>query len=61
LEGLFDEVIHLRAKEAKADFIREKDAVLIDDSFAERTAVHERTGIAVFDPSMVEVLFDERR
>jgi carbamoyl-phosphate synthase large subunit len=61
LEGIFDEVIHLRANEPKADFIREKQAVLIDDSFAERTAVHNRTGIPVFAPSMVEVLFDERR
>jgi hypothetical protein len=61
LEGVFDEVIHLRANEPKAEFIREKRAVLIDDSFAERTAVHDRTGIPVFDPSMIEVLFDERR
>ncbi len=61
LEGLFDEIIHLRAKESKADSIREKDAVLIDDSFAEREEVRKRTGIAVFDPGMVEVLFDERR
>jgi carbamoyl-phosphate synthase large subunit len=61
LEGVFDEVIHLQANEPKANFIREKQAVLIDDSFAERTAVHNRTGIPVFDPSMIEVLFDERR
>jgi len=61
LEGLFDAVVHLRAKESKADSIRDKDAILIDDSFAEREEVRKRKGIAVFDPSMVEVLFDERR
>jgi carbamoyl-phosphate synthase large subunit len=60
LQGLFDEVIHLRANEPKADCIQEKGAVLIDDSFAERVAVHAATGIPVFDPSMVEVLLDER-
>jgi hypothetical protein len=61
LECLFDEVVHLQANESKADFIRETRAVLIDDSFAERSDVHQRTGIPVFDPGMVEVLFDERR
>lgn len=61
LEGLFDEIIHLRANESKANYIREKQSVLIDDSFAERTAVHNLTGIPVFDPGTVEVLFDERR
>jgi len=60
LHGLFDEVVHLRLKEPKADSIREKEAVLIDDSFAERMAVRMATGIPVFDTSMIEVLFDER-
>jgi hypothetical protein len=60
IEGLFDEVIHLRDRQPKGDFIRERDAILIDDSFAERAAVHAQTGIPVFDPSMVEALLDDR-
>lgn len=60
LDRLFDEVVHLRAGEAKADHIREREAVFIDDSFAERQAVHARMGIPVFDPSMIDVLLDER-
>jgi carbamoyl-phosphate synthase large subunit len=58
--GVFDEIIHLRADQSKAAFIREKRAILIDDSFRERTEVHERTGIPVFDLSMIDVLCNER-
>jgi carbamoyl-phosphate synthase large subunit len=60
LEGLFDDVIHLRNGESKADHISERAAIVIDDSFAERLTIHQRTGIPVFDSSMIEVLFDER-
>ncbi len=60
LESLFDEVIHLGQTDSKADFIKETDAIFIDDSFAERKAVHEKTGIVTIDPSMVELLLDDR-
>lgn len=60
LAGLFDEVIPLRSDESKADHIRETRAIFIDDSHAERTDVHNRTGIPVFAPSMIEMLLDER-
>lgn len=60
LAGLFDEIVHLRAGEPKADFIRESRAIFIDDSFAERSEVHQRTGVPVFSPSMIEMLCDER-
>lgn len=60
LSGLFDEVVHLRRQQSKADYIQEKQSIFIDDSFAERKTVHERVGIPVFDTSMIEVLFDER-
>lgn len=56
LIGLFDEVIHLKANEPKSAFIIEKDAIFIDDSFAERREVHNATGIPTFDCSMVELL-----
>ena len=60
LEGLFDEIVHIRDGRRKGDFIREADAILVDDSFAERAAVQAQTGIAVYDPSMVEALTDDR-
>ena len=60
LEGLFDEIVHLRANEPKADFIRERAAIFIDDSFNERRLVHEKTGIPVFSPAMIDSLLDER-
>lgn len=59
INNLFDEIIHLGPAESKADFIKAKDAVFIDDSFAERKAVHKKTGIAVLDPSMIDLLFED--
>jgi carbamoyl-phosphate synthase large subunit len=60
LHGLWDRVVHVAEHEAKADFIAEPDAILIDDSFRERADAHERHGIATFDASMLELLFDDR-
>jgi predicted ATP-grasp superfamily ATP-dependent carboligase len=59
LDKLFDAVVHLSPTESKADFIKEKNAVFIDDSFAERKIVHETTGIITLDSSMVELLLDD--
>lgn len=56
LIGLFDEVIHLKENEPKSAYIFEKDAIFIDDSFAERREVHNARGIPTFDCSMVELL-----
>lgn len=56
LSGLFDEVIHLGARDRKSDRIAEPDAILVDDSFAERWEVHDRRGIRTFDCSMIELL-----
>lgn len=60
LGELFDEVIHIRDGRPKGDFVRETDAIFVDDSFAERASVHAQTGIAVYDPATVEALLDER-
>jgi hypothetical protein len=60
IAGLFDEVVHIQDGRPKGDFIREPDAIFVDDSFAERASVHAQTGIAVYDPAMVEALMDER-
>jgi len=56
LRGLFDEVIQLREDEPKSSCITEPDAILIDDSFAERSEVSKTRGILTFDCSMVELL-----
>ncbi len=59
IERLFDEIMHLGPQEPKAEYIKERDAILIDDSFAEREAVHKAKGIVTMDPSMIELLFEE--
>jgi hypothetical protein len=61
LQGLFDEVTHLRSGQCKSEAIRHADAIFIDDSFAERRDVHDRKGIPVFAPDAIECLMDCRR
>ena len=56
LSGLFDDIIHLRNREPKSDKITERDAILIDDSYAERMEVHAKRGIPTFDCSMIELI-----
>jgi carbamoyl-phosphate synthase large subunit len=56
LTGLFDEVIHLNRMQHKSEFIRRKNAIFLDDSFAERKDVHQRLGIPTFDCSMIDAL-----
>lgn len=55
--ALFEEIIKLDAQSSKADFIKHKDAIFIDDSFAERAEVAQKTGIPVFGLDALEVLF----
>lgn len=60
LTGLFDDVVHIRREDQKADYVSEADAIFIDDSFHEREAVRQRRGIPTFDGSMIEMLIDDR-
>jgi len=53
---LFDRIIHLDRDVRKSAYIDHRDAIFIDDSFAERQEVASRTGIPVFSPDMVEAL-----
>lgn len=57
---LFDRIEHVGPGEKKSEVIREREAILIDDSFAERQEVHGRLGIPVFDVDGVESLIDWR-
>ena len=56
IEHLFDRIIHIDVNEQKSDYIDNKDAIFIDDSFAERKSIKEKCGINVFSVDMVEVL-----
>jgi predicted ATP-grasp superfamily ATP-dependent carboligase len=60
IHQVFDEIIWLKEHESKADHISSKRTIFIDDSFSQRQEVHLRHGIPTFDPSMVEVLLNER-
>ena len=57
---IFDEMIWLKEDDCKADFIKEKDSIFIDDSFSQRKKVEEKLHIPTFDPSMIEILLDDR-
>lgn len=60
LSGLFDRVVHLEEAASKADHIDPDGAIFIDDSFSQRSEVAERHGIPTFDPSMLEMLMNDR-
>lgn len=61
LDGLFDDIIHIRDDtRSKAEFIGEKEAVFIDDSYVERRDVWERLGIPTFDLSSLDVLLSDK-
>ena len=58
LAGLFDEIVHLVDGQEKHMFVAEQDAIFLDDSFAEREAVHRRHAIPTFDVHALEALLD---
>ncbi len=61
LAQIFDRIIHIPDDAVlKADFIPEKNAVLIDDSFQERHTVATQCGIRCFDAAGAACLLDER-
>lgn len=60
LHTIFDSVRRVDDATCKSEFIREPDAIFIDDSFSERRRVARARGIKTFDSSAVECLLDER-
>lgn len=58
---IFEGIFILKDGESKSHFIKNKDAIFIDDSFSERFEVYTSLGIPVFDLDMVESLIDWRR
>ncbi|MCX7098543.1 MAG: ATP-grasp domain-containing protein [Methylococcales bacterium] len=59
LTNLFDNLIHLSAAEKKSAYIGCKDAIFVDDSFAERMDVSINCNIPTFDCSMIEMLTEQ--
>lgn len=53
---LFDEIIHIAKEDNKYKYIKDKNAIFIDDSFKERKEIFEKNNIPVFDLHMVESL-----
>lgn len=58
LRDVFDSVIQIKPEQEKSLYIKEKDAIFIDDSFAERQKVAKNCKIPVFSPDMVEALIN---
>ena len=56
ISQLFDEVIKVENKTPKSVFVKESNAIFIDDSFAERLDVQKKVGIPVFAVDAVESL-----
>ena len=56
LDNLFDEVVHIKQGEDKANYIKFKDSVFIDDSNAERVNIKNKLNIPVFSPEMIDVI-----
>jgi len=57
---LFDEIISVSKSANKSEYITDKKAIFIDDSFAERRDVANKLYIPVFDVDMIEALIDWR-
>ena len=55
IRDLFDEIIHLAPEEDKAKFIVE-NALVIDDSFAERANIRKKTGAMCIGPDVAGMI-----
>ena len=56
IKQIFDRIIHIDVDDKKYKYIDNKNAIFIDDSFAERKSIKENCGLNVFSVDMVEVL-----
>ncbi len=54
--NLFEEIILLSGTESKAEYIKDKKSIFIDNYFPERKRVQEDCGIPVFDVDAIECL-----
>lgn len=58
LGSTFDELIWIKDDSEKHIYIKERNAIFIDDSFSEREKVHQALKIPVFDSHMIESLME---
>ncbi|MFN6476817.1 ATP-grasp domain-containing protein [Nostoc sp. DedQUE07] len=58
IKYIFDSIIQIDKSAYKANYILEKNAIFIDDSFTERKSVNTKLSIPTFDSSMIEMLLD---
>lgn len=56
LNALFDTITHIDKCDLKSKYIRESNAIFIDDSFSERIEIKKALGIPVFAPDALECL-----
>jgi hypothetical protein len=56
--SLFNEIISVRENESKSEKINPKNAIFIDNAYAERKTVHQKHRIPVFDVEGLEILMD---
>jgi hypothetical protein len=54
--SLFSNIVHLKEGQSKADYIRGRHSIFIDNAFSERFAVQQKHDIPVFDVDTTEVL-----
>lgn len=59
LNDIFDEIIHIKKEDEKHLYIKHKNAIFIDDSFAERRKIHDKCHIPTFDGHMIESLIEK--
>lgn len=58
---IFDEIIQIKEEDKKSRYIERKSkSIFIDDSFSQRKDVLDFCQIPTFDPSMIEILLDDR-
>lgn len=58
--SLFKEIIQIGLDENKDDYIKHKKPIFIDNSFYERSRIHKKLNIPVFDNDNVSALLDWR-
>lgn len=56
INNLFDNIFHIDSSQPKSSIIKEKKAILIDDSFSERLEVRKQKRIPVFSLDSIECL-----
>lgn len=57
-DNIFDNIIQIAKTKEKSDYITHKNAIFIDDSFAERQKINKIKNIPVFGIDAIETLFD---